>query len=673
MNARLQSSESNTALNAAPEDAARRLRRALETAGIGVWEFDPATGELVWDARVREVVEADPDVTPTWAEHFLPAIHPDDLNAVQSAFAATLEGGAPVAIDFRVVGARTGRVTWAHLTGAIETSPSGPRLIGTARDITAERARYAETLAERRIWADIVEAHDDPIAALDLDLVYTAVNRAYVATCEAIFGKRFAVGQTMSLGLEHMPAAGDAASTLWRHALSGQSFELRTGNPDVGDRVFDTQYRPLRDASGAVVGAYQTSREVTAQVEAERSLAEAARTLQRAQKMESIGALTGGIAHDFNNLLQVVSGNLQLLAKDVAHDPKAARRVDNALMGIDRGAKLTAQLLAFGRRQALDPRVINVGRLMEGMDDLLRRALGEETEMRTVVEAGLWNTFVDPAQVENALLNLAINARDAMAGRGKLTIEAVNASLDETYVRSRSEVRPGDYVMIAVTDTGSGMAPELIERVFEPFFSTKPEGQGTGLGLSMVHGFVKQSAGHIEIYSEVGHGTTVKLYLPKAEAEEHAPGDSPRARATRGDARILLVEDDEQVRETAVALLEDLGYAVVSAADATVAMAIVESGAAIDLIFTDIVMPGELRSVEMVERARERLPGVAVLFTSGYTRNAVVHGGRLDAGVELLMKPYTRESLGAKVADVLRQALNPAGPSDRNPPLGRPS
>ena len=324
-----------------------RLRRALDSAGIGIWEFDPATGALVWDARVREVVEAAPDITPTWAGHFLPAIHPDDLDAVQTAFAATLEGGAPVAIDFRVVGARTGRVTWAHLTGAVETTDEGPRLFGTARDITDERARYAETLAERRIWADIVEAHDDPIAALDTNLVYTAVNRAYVATCQAIFGNCFGVGQVVTEGLEHMPAARDAALTLWRHALKGRSFELRTGDPAVGDRVFDTRYRPLRDPSGAVVGAYQTSREVTAQVEAERSLAEAAKALQRAQKMEAIGALTGGIAHDFNNLLQIVSGNLQLLAKDVAHDPKAARRIDNALMGIDRGAKLTGTAPRF--------------------------------------------------------------------------------------------------------------------------------------------------------------------------------------------------------------------------------------------------------------------------------------------------------------------------------------
>ena len=555
-------------------------------------------------------------------------------------------------IDFRVIGARTGRLTWAHLTGAVEATDQGPRLIGTARDITAERARYAEALAERRIWADIVEAHDDPIVALDTDLVFTALNRAYVDTCEEVFGRRFRVGQSMPQALDHMPAARDAAVWLWKRALRGRSFELRTGDIDIDKRAFDNQFRPLRDPSGAIVGAYQTSREATAQVMAERSLAKAAEGLRKAQKMEAIGALTGGIAHDFNNLLQVVSGNLQLLARDVTGNSKAERRIENALLGVDRGAKLTGQLLAFGRRQALDPYITNVGRLMRRMDELVGRALGEAVEVDIVIGDGLWNTFVDPNQMENVLLNLAINARDAMAGRGKLTIEAMNARLDETF-GARAEVKPGDYVLVAVTDTGAGITPEVIERVFEPFFSTKPEGHGTGLGLSMVHGFIKQSAGHVEIYSEVGHGTTVKLYIPRADGDEEVRGDAPRADVAHGEAAILLVEDDDQVRDTAAALLEELGYTLLRAASADEAMAIVESGASIDLIFTDVVMPGDLRSVEMVERARKRLPGVAVLFTSGYPRNAVIHGGRLDASVDLLTKPYTREALGAKVAEVL--------------------
>lgn len=645
-----------TALSAATSTSETRLRYALDLARIGFWEFDPATGDLVWDATVREVVEAEPDITPTWDGHFLPAIHPDDLDAIQTAFAATLADGTPVGLDFRIVGARTGRTTWAHLTGSVHVTENGPRLVGTARDITMERLRYAETLADRRIWADMVEAHDDPIVAVNTSLVFTALNQAYVTACEDIFGRRFEIGQSMPDVLDHMPAARDAAVRLWNRALLGRSLELRTGDPDVGERVFDNQFRPLRDPDGVVVGAYQTSREITAQVAAERSLKEATEALRRAQKMEAIGALTGGIAHDFNNLLQVISGNLQLLAKDVADIPRASRRVENALVGVDRAAKLTGQLLAFGRRQALEPRVTNVGRLIADMDHLLRRALGEETQIQTVVEEGLWTTLVDPTQVENALLNLAINGRDAMDGRGKLTIEAANATLDGAYAATRPEVTPGDYVFIAVSDTGAGMPPELIERVFEPFFTTKPEGHGTGLGLSMVHGFVKQSAGHVEIYSEVGHGTTVKIYLPRSEGKERVEAAAPTWPDARGDATILVVEDDDQVRDTASSLLETLGYTIRRAADATAAMAVVDSGVSIDLIFTDIVMPGELRSVDMVALARERLPGVAVLFTSGYTRDAVVHGGRLDAGVDLLTKPYTREALAAKVAEVLRRS-----------------
>lgn len=634
-------------------NAESRLRRALNAAGIGVWEFDPATGDLQWDARVREVVEAEPDITPTWVDHFLPAIHPEDLDAVQAAFAATIEDGTPVAIDFRVVGARTGRVTWAHLTGAVEQTASGPRLVGTARDITDERVRYAEALADRRIWADIVETDENPVVAVNTDLVYIALNKAYVDACEQLFDRRFRIGERVVDVLAHMPWARDGAISFWSRALSGRTFQVRTGS--VETRLYENLFRPMRDSGGVIVGAYHTSRDITARAVAEASLKTTSEALQRAQKMESIGNLTGGIAHDFNNLLQVVSGNLQLLQPMVAGDAKAERRIANALMGVDRGAKLASQLLAFGRRQPLEPKVTHIGRLIAGMDDLLRGALGEETEVSTSVAPDLWNTFVDPARVENALLNLAINGRDAMEGRGKLDIEAANATLDERYAGAWDEVKAGDYVLIAVTDTGSGMTPEVIERVFEPFFSTKPEGHGTGLGLSMVHGFVKQSAGHVEIDSEIGRGTTVKLYLPRALGENDTPDERQMAETSRGDAAVLVVEDDDQVRDTAAALLQDLGYSVLRAADAASAMDLVNSDAVIDLIFTDIVMPGEMRSIDMVERARATRPGVAVLFTSGYTRNAVVHGGRLDAGVELLTKPYTQDALGAKVAEVLRR------------------
>lgn len=398
----------------------------------------------------------------------------------------------------------------------------------------------------------------------------------------------------------------------------------------------------------------------------ERRQAEA--KLAQAQKLESIGKLTGGVAHDFNNLLQVISGSLHLLSKDIAGNERAQRLVGNAMAGVQRGAKLAAQLLAFGRRQPLEPRVVNATRMVQGMDDMLRRALGGAIEIETVLGGGLWNTFVDPTQIENAVLNLAINARDAMNGSGRLTIELANVHLDEAYTRQHDEVTPGQYVMLAVSDTGAGMSPEVIARAFEPFFSTKPEGKGSGLGLSMVYGFVKQSGGHIKIYSEPGQGTTVKVFLPRAMQAEDVAVRVDTGSVEGGTEVVLVVEDDAEVREVVVAMLADLGYRVLQASDASKGLAVIESGIPVDLLFTDVVMPGPLKSPEMARQARQRIPDLAVLFTSGYTENSIVHGGRLDAGVELLSKPYSREALARKVRHLLgnraqRQSAAPAAPA----------
>ena len=391
----------------------------------------------------------------------------------------------------------------------------------------------------------------------------------------------------------------------------------------------------------------------------ERRQAEA--KLAQSQKMETVGKLTGGVAHDFNNLLQVVSGNLQLLGKNLAGNERAERWVANAMAGVTRGSKLASQLLAFGRRQALEPKVVNVTRFVRGMDDMLRRAIGEGVEIETIVGGGLWNTFIDPAQIENALLNLAINARDAMEGQGKLTIELGNAHLDDAYALGHDEVQAGQYVMLAVSDTGSGMSPEIIEKVFEPFFSTKSEGKGSGLGLSMVYGFVKQSGGHVKIYSEVGEGTTIKLYLPRAMESEDIEVIIDAGPIAGGTETVLVVEDDDVVRATVVELLTDLGYSVLKAVDAASALNVVESGVPIDLLFTDVVMPGTLKSPELARKAKERLPDLAVLFTSGYTENSIVHGGKLDAGIDLLSKPYTREALARKFRQVLANRQRPVG------------
>jgi PAS domain S-box-containing protein len=404
---------------------------------------------------------------------------------------------------------------------------------------------------------------------------------------------------------------------------------------------------------GQVVGFAKVTRDITERRRAAEVLEQTQSELFQAQKMEALGKLTGGVAHDFNNVLQVLRGNLELLESRHGRDHWSAERLGNAIDAVDRGAKLASQLLAFGRQQPLAPVVINPARQLRSLDVLLRRALGEAIEIESVVAGGLWNTIVDPHQLENVILNLAINARDAMPGGGKLTLELSNATLDDEYVSSIPDVAAGQYVMLAVTDTGTGMSQDVMARAFDPFFSTKPEGRGTGLGLSMAYGFVKQSGGHIRLYSEIGEGTTVRIYLPRSAGAAVETRTATPGSLKHGNETILVVEDDLRVQSTVVELLSGLGYAVLKANDAEQALAVVASGVHIDLLFTDVVMPGPLRSPEMARRAVEMLPGLKVLFTSGYTQNAIVHGGRLDPGVELLSKPYSRQQLADKVRQVL--------------------
>ncbi|HEX5327049.1 MAG TPA: ATP-binding protein [Acetobacteraceae bacterium] len=380
--------------------------------------------------------------------------------------------------------------------------------------------------------------------------------------------------------------------------------------------------------------------------------------LRQAQKMEAIGQLTGGVAHDFNNLLQVILGNLERLQRRTRDtDPQSARLAASAMRGADRAAILTHRLLAFSRRQPLAPRTLEANKLVAEMSELLSRTIGESIQMHTVLAGGLWLCFADANQLESALLNLAVNARDAMPGGGRLTIETANAHLDEAYARAASDdISPGHYVMIAVTDTGTGMPAEVLAKAFEPFFTTKDIGQGTGLGLSQVYGFVRQSGGHVKIYSEPGQGTTVKLYLPRLVAAERPPVRSPeRESIPSGDLSetILVVEDQDDVRALTGATLRDLGYDVIEAADGAAALRVIKRGATVRLLFTDIGLPGGLNGRELADEARRRRPDLAVLFTTGYARNAIVHHGRLDPGVEFLGKPFSELELARKVRDVL--------------------
>ena len=378
--------------------------------------------------------------------------------------------------------------------------------------------------------------------------------------------------------------------------------------------------------------------------------------LQQSQKLEAIGKLTGGVAHDFNNILQVIISNLQMAQMELPENHPCHRRVEAAAYAADRGTKLSSQLLAFARRQPLQPKAINLGRVVREMDELLRRALGESIEIETVVSAGLWITAVDVHQLENAILNIAINSRDAMNGEGRLTLELGNVMLDDHYVSSEIDVPAGQYVMLAISDTGCGMPQETMSHAFEPFFTTKREGEGTGLGLSMVFGFVKQSNGHIRIYSEVNSGTTVKIYLPRCDLAEEVVSEIVARPVVGGTETILVVEDDLIVQATAVDMLTALGYRVLKANDGESALIVLQSGVPVDLLFTDVVMPGPVRSPELAKQAKQLLPNIEVLFTSGYTQNAIVHGGRLDPGVELISKPYRREDLARKIRHMLSNA-----------------
>ena len=391
-------------------------------------------------------------------------------------------------------------------------------------------------------------------------------------------------------------------------------------------------------------------------------------SLRQAQKMEAIGQLTGGIAHDFNNLLTVILGNLDTIRRRIANEPadasaQLARPLDSAIQGARSAAKLTHRLLAFSRLQPLDPVPLDLNKTIAGISDLLMRTVGSPITVETVLSGGLWLTMADANQLENVLVNLAINAKDAMPEGGKITIETANGYLDEGYAASFGDVTPGQYAILSVTDTGAGIPPDVLERVFEPFFTTKQAGMGTGLGLSMVHGFVKQSGGHVRIYSELGHGTSVKIYLPRLPREA-AMAAAPKAldpepkplAAARGGETVLIAEDNDGVLEFACAALEDLGYRVLLAKDGPEALAQIESDERIDLLFTDVVMTKDMTGRQLADRARGIRPSLPVLFTTGYSRNAIFHQGRLDANVNLLSKPYTQGELAKKVRAVLDEA-----------------
>ena len=440
-------------------------------------------------------------------------------------------------------------------------------------------------------------------------------------------------------------------------SLSGLAAEAAVALDNA--RLSESVQRELDERKRAEVALRELNATLEQQIgERTREIEEQAAALRQSQKMEAVGQLTGGVAHDFNNLLQVIMANLELIRRLLAPDQsRALRAVAAAMNGTKGAAALTQRLLAFARRQPLDPKPIHLNALVNGMSELLHRTLGETVDIETVLAAGLWQVEADANQLENTIINLAVNSRDAMPEGGRLTIETANSHIDAVYASANPEAVAGQYVMLSVSDTGLGMDAQTVGRAFEPFFTTKPVGQGTGLGLSQVYGFVKQSGGHVKIYSEVGIGTTIRIYLPRLIAGRGDPGDQSSASSAPDKAqqeRILVVEDHEDVRAQSVASLRELGYVVFEAVDARAAVRVLEQEQGeMNLLFTDVVLPGGVSGAELAAQARARWPTLRVLFTTGYARNAIVHQGRLDAGVHLLTKPFSFDELASKVRDVL--------------------
>jgi PAS domain S-box-containing protein len=658
-----------------------RWQYALEGAGDGVWDWNNHTGEIVLSRRWKEMLgygESELSVTLyTWAD----LIHPNDRKQTQQALAGYISGRMPAYSHEMRMRCKDGSWKWILTRGSIVSRDAEGRplrTIGTHTDISklkeneeALRASYSVIAAEQRRTRVILENSHDAFIAVGPDERITDWN----TQAERTFGwpARDAIGQSLA-GLI-IPTAERAA-----YLAGFASFVQDGGGAFTGRREIIALHRsgreiPVEIALAAVphegrYGATAFVRDISDRREAERmrvaherSLEETRAALHHAQKLEAVGKLTGGIAHDFNNVLQIISGYLQLMQRDASASSPLQQQMQRALDAVDRGARLSSRLLAFARRQPLQPVVVHPGHLVAGMEELLHGALGESVRLTVTVADRLWNILVDRDQLQNVILNLAINARDAMDGVGSLAITLANTSLSAGSQASRPDLPAGDYVLLTLQDSGAGMTPEVRERAFEPFFTTKAEGVGTGLGLSMAYGFIAQSGGHIDIVSAPGEGATVRILLPRADLPEAAPAAPGNHEVVGGNEAILVVEDDESVRASVCAMLEGLGYQVRSAGDAEQALGLLQGGVPADLVFTDVVMPGPLRAPDMVRAALALRPGLAVLYTSGYTRDAVLHA---DAGGEalLLKKPYRREQLAQKIREALASRRLGAPPQE---------
>ncbi|MFC7054177.1 PAS domain-containing protein [Hansschlegelia quercus] len=584
-------------------------------------------------------------------------------------YGGVLKTGVPIRFERELVA--TGR----HLElAAFRVEPPSRRQVAVLfQDVTARKsaeralrelnetleARVAEAIAQRKLLADIVEGANAFVHVVDADFVWLAINGAGAREFERMFGVLPKVGDNMLALLEGRPEQQQLLRSIWARALAGEEFmELAAFDDQAGERRhYEMRFSALRDAEGRQIGAYQFVYDVTGRLREQERLAEAEEALRQAQKMEAVGQLTGGIAHDFNNLLAGISGSLELMQTRISQGRLADvdRYMTAAQGAARRAAALTHRLLAFSRRQTLAPKPTNVNALVLGMEDMIRRSVGPAVEIEVVGASGLWPTLVDASQLENALLNLCINARDAMPEGGRMVVETANKWLDERAAR-RHDIPPGQYISLCVTDTGSGMTRDVVAKAFDPFFTTKPIGAGTGLGLSMVYGFAKQSGGQVRIYSEVGQGTTVCIYLPRhiGEAEEvdAFPGIEPAARAEHGET-VLVVDDEPTVRMLVTEVLEELGYSAIEAGDSAAGLKILQSEIRIDLLVTDVGLPGGMNGRQMADAGRVARPGLKILFITGYAENAVLSSGNLEPGMAVLTKPFVVDTLGARIREMI--------------------
>lgn len=636
---------------------------AIETAGLGRWELDPATGVVALDARCRELFGLERNATAN-QEAFLKSCHSGDRPRIEAMLRAVLESASAnaIATEFRIIRAGDSQERWVSLSGrAFHDGDTCTRLIGIVNDIT-ERKEAEAALQDLNQTLTLRVAHKtaerDQLWQLSKDLMAVMTPAGALIEVNPAWQATLGHGTSEVVG-EHLAKFAHADdSPLVQHAVALATQESQ--------RPFECRFM-CRDGMARWISwstalghgcIYAVGRDITEDKVAQAQLEEAQEALRQAQKMEAVGQLTGGLAHDFNNLLQIVVGNIETLQRKLpANMDRLRRAADHAMAGAERATNLTQHLLAFSRKQPLNPRPVAVNRLVAGMSEMLQRTLGELIEIETVLSPELRHVEIDSNQLEIALLNLAVNARDAMQDGGRLCIETYNLDLCGVSQTSVEGLPRGEHVVIDVRDTGTGMSPEVLARAFEPFFTTKSVGQGTGLGLSQVYGFVRQSGGQVRITSADGAGTAIRIYLPAARPDAHVPEEDDQCESLLATQRetILVVEDDPDVRAFTVETVRELGYDVLEARDGVNALSLLRQTPVgdIDLLFSDVVLPGGMNGQQLAQQAVVLHPRLKVLFATGYARDVIVHHGRLDPGVQLITKPFAFDDLAARIRSVL--------------------